>query len=174
MIKSTFDASLEHLHSFKHQSHHGGAALCVFLQESAASSCRFYYPPGKADLRLGVRSKVTRRSGLAPPPQLCRAQSGEEVLQFRRVSAQTMFHAVCKMMGKAVTLARPGEVLKESRRTIYSKPPRHQIGAAVSHLKVASGYEKTNTWQWGFVNGSWSVMIILFTWKLLSLLLPGY
>ncbi|KAF6735833.1 hypothetical protein FQA47_002400 [Oryzias melastigma] len=40
-----------------------------------------------------------------------------------------MSRAVFKMMREAVTL---GEVLKESRRTIYSKPPRHPIGAAQS------------------------------------------
>ncbi|MEQ2189805.1 hypothetical protein GOODEAATRI_029132 [Goodea atripinnis] len=44
----------------------------------------------------------------------------------------TMLSCVLRM-GKSSSLTRPKELLKETKRIIYSKPPRHRIGAAVSN-----------------------------------------
>lgn len=46
----------------------------------------------------------------------------------------TMVSAVLRVMGNVsvLTLTRPKQVLNETKRMIYSKPPRNKIGAAVS------------------------------------------
>ncbi|XP_030578244.1 cytochrome c oxidase subunit 8A, mitochondrial [Archocentrus centrarchus] len=48
-----------------------------------------------------------------------------------------MMSRVLRMMGNVATLTRPTEVVKETKRAIYSKPPRNQIGAAQSFFVMS-------------------------------------
>ncbi|XP_034722230.1 cytochrome c oxidase subunit 8A, mitochondrial [Etheostoma cragini] len=50
-----------------------------------------------------------------------------------------MVSAILRMMGNRCgsTLTRPKEILKETKKTIYSKPPRNKIGAAQSFFVMA-------------------------------------
>ncbi|KAM4713066.1 uncharacterized protein FYW61_020193 [Anableps anableps] len=49
----------------------------------------------------------------------------------------TMLSCVLRILGKSSSLTRPKEVLKEAKRMIYSKPPRHRIGAAQSFFVMS-------------------------------------
>ncbi|XP_030261710.1 cytochrome c oxidase subunit 8A, mitochondrial [Sparus aurata] len=50
-----------------------------------------------------------------------------------------MVSAVLRMMGNVSvsTLTRPKEILKETKKTIYSKPPRNKISAAQSFFVMS-------------------------------------
>ncbi|XP_044026025.1 cytochrome c oxidase subunit 8A, mitochondrial-like [Siniperca chuatsi] len=48
-----------------------------------------------------------------------------------------MVSAVLRMMGNLSVLTRPKEILKETKKTIYSKPPRNKIGAAQSFFVMS-------------------------------------
>ncbi|XP_054879032.1 COX8 domain-containing protein [Poeciliopsis prolifica] len=49
----------------------------------------------------------------------------------------TMLGSVLRMLDKSSSLTRPKEVLKETKRTIYGKPPRHRVGAAQSFFVMS-------------------------------------
>ncbi|XP_041831590.1 COX8 domain-containing protein [Melanotaenia boesemani] len=49
----------------------------------------------------------------------------------------TMVSRILKRMGNTSRLTGPKEVLKETKRTIYSKPPRNRIGAAQSFFVMS-------------------------------------
>ncbi|XP_031170683.1 COX8 domain-containing protein [Sander lucioperca] len=50
-----------------------------------------------------------------------------------------MVSAILRMMGNrsASTLTRPKEILKETKKMIYSKPPKNKIGAAQSFFVMS-------------------------------------
>ncbi|XP_068610095.1 COX8 domain-containing protein [Brachionichthys hirsutus] len=53
--------------------------------------------------------------------------------------AVTMVSAILRVMGNVsvTTLNRPKEILKETKRMIYSKPPRHKIGPGQSFFVMS-------------------------------------
>ncbi|XP_021178155.2 COX8 domain-containing protein [Fundulus heteroclitus] len=48
-----------------------------------------------------------------------------------------MLSCVLRIMGRPSGLTRPEEVLQETKRRIYGKPPRHRISAAQSFFVMS-------------------------------------
>ncbi|XP_038161272.1 uncharacterized protein LOC119796687 [Cyprinodon tularosa] len=154
--------STEQTPNIKHLLPSGSSQLFVLLRRSHQSSCspsptqeQLLVPVSELSVIQGaVRQSNQHSAGssssspalplsltptfqpFTPTKQELRSQS--DSLRCDQVwVVMTMLSWVQRMMGKPSSLTGPKGVLKETKRSIYGKPPRHQIGAAQSFFVMS-------------------------------------